>query len=168
MPTTNEDPIYIQLLAERTELLAQLKELNAKLEAAKFGKRSGIRASIRNIEQQLRQNSHNINTYQRVDVRDDNRSGKNEIDAILAAQGIDARSSRFNAVGSSVSSGLSSVASAVGSIYGGQFGKFGTGVADQIAASKGTTTPTAENNKNLIYLGIGAVVLLLVIMMKKK
>lgn len=163
MPTS-EDILYQQLLDERKELLAYAKELDKQLAAASFGKRGPIRKAKRDNEQALRRNGRDIAKYQRFDIRDT----KAETDSILADQGIDARSARFSAVGSSVSSGLSSIASAVGTVYGGQFGKFGTGVADQIAATKGTITPTAQNNKNLIYLGIGAVVLLLVIMMKKK
>jgi hypothetical protein len=163
MPTS-EDFLYQQLLSERTALQAQLKDLNEQLSKAKFGHRMGIKSSIRNVEQQLARNSRDLATYQRIDVRDT----KAENDGILAAQGIDARAARFDAVGSSVSSGLSSIASTVATVYGGKYGKFGMGKAEQIAAEKGTVTQSSKNNQNLIYLGAAAVVIVLIMLMKKK
>lgn len=156
------------LLKERESLTAQLVDLQNQARNAKGFHRIQLNHLVNQMQQSLRQNANQIQAAQRIDVRDTNAEGKAEADRILAEKGIDARANRFNAVGSSVSSGLSSISSAVGQIYGGKFGVFGQGKADQIAAAKGTITPTAQNNKNMIYLGICAVVLLLVIMMKKK
>jgi len=144
------------LMAERAELSKRHAAASAEFQAAKFGKRHKFRKLMHELEQQLRRLDKAIN------------------DANLSNQGIDAKGARIDSIGKATSDTIGSVAGVIGKVYGGKFGKFGEGAADiakenRILATGGQ--PTAKDffseNKNIILIGVAALIGLVLLMKKK-
>jgi hypothetical protein len=149
-------------------LQSELVRLNGELSRAKWGKRGGIKKSIKNLEQQISKRT-----------KDRRLTQENLSEAMLAVAGIDQDSGKAGAIGGSIASGLTSVASIVGSVMGAP----NSPNVSQLAGAQQLPEQTRELNiqkglfdkreeekpkqNNMLYIIIGAVALLF-LMMKKK
>lgn len=164
-------PLLNDLLKTRAEYTAQLTDLNKKLSEAKFGKRGGIRASIRNVEQQIKRIDKAIDK-ERNDLL---RYEKIQNQEILANQGIDSRSNMLQGVGGIVQSGANLAGSLMGS---GGLGAIGVqkqitkGTVAQADASvkiqEAKTGGLLGTSKNVTYGVIAVAVVIILLMFKKK
>lgn len=157
------------ITADLATLQSELIRLNDELAHAKPFKRGGLRKAITNLEQQIKKRTS-----------DRNKTQENISEALLAVKGIDQDTGKAGAVGGAVSSGLQSVASVVGSIMGAP-GKTDVGgltesnksmeipvKQDETKGLFGKKEEPKQDNKNMIYIIIGAVALVVLMMFKKK
>lgn len=150
---------YNAKLKQVDMLQAELVKLNASLATSRAGKRGGIRQAIKNIEQQL---SKAI-----IDMR---KTQENLTEQTLALQGIDQDSNKLEGV-SNIVGGIAQTAGAI----------MGAGGLSGIVGSKQETeqvrvqevgkveqekVKAKAGSSNIMYLVIGAVVLMM--LMKKK
>lgn len=170
----NSQTVYGQLSAEidrlskRNEsLYPKLDTLNAELVQIPFRKQDKIRQKknqINAVESEIKANERRIgqltDDQKRLQIVDE----RNETKQTAYANGIDPNAAWANAT----ASGLGSVASVVGSLS-------GAGVFSGMGGNKkpsGETPPPPPSektpSKTPMYLGIGAAVLVLLMMMKKK
>ena len=115
-------------IEERKELQDQSLELSEKLSKAKFGKRGVLRRTLRKIKRSLRRMDRQIRGIQN-EMR---KEGKNDVQEVLAMQGIDGRSNQ-----------ISGIASAIGNVAQGITGAMGGGVMGAVGGGK---NPLSDNS----------------------
>lgn len=148
---------YNQQLKQRDLFQVELVKLNGELSRAKWGKRGGIRAAIRNLEQQIRKLA--------VDMR---RTQENITEQTLALQGIDQDSGKFQGAANI----MGSVAQTAGAIMGAGGLSAMQGAKQETEQTQITTegnvqiAQTQGKSNMMLYLIGGAVALFF--LMKKK
>ena len=123
----------------------------------------------------LSKNTENFSTKNidwKVIQNEMRKEGKNDVQEILANQGIDGRSNQLNAIASITGEVAKGIGNAMG---GGAVGGLNLGgassdsrIPDTRNFDDGFKNAEQENSKTMMYLGGGAVVLALVYMMSKK
>lgn len=131
-----------QYVEERKELQDQSLEISGKLSKAKFGKRGALRRTLRKLKRSIKRADRQIRRVQN-EMRKEN---KNDVQEILANQGIDGKSNQLNAIASITGE----VAKGVGAAMGG-------GAIPSLSSIGGTNTPTTRtitdketNNNNMM------------------
>jgi hypothetical protein len=148
-------------VTERKALQAQSLEISDKLSKAKFGKRGALRRTLRKLKRSLRRMDRQIRAVQN-EMRKEN---KNDVQEILASQGIDGKSNQLNAIASITGEVAKGVTGAMG---GGMAGVMG-GIAPAVPGNTQRTQRYSEDkNSNMLLYGGGAAALVLIYMMMKK
>lgn len=171
----NTQTVYASLQADidrltkrNEEINVKLDNLNAQLMSIPFGKmdkKRQVKNQINSLEKERSQNSRYIddrmNEQKRLQIVDE----RNETKQTAYQNGIDPNAAWANAT----ASGLGSVASVVGSLSGaGVFSGIG-GKKPSDNVNNTPPTPTENNTpKTSMYLMIGAAILVLLMIMKKK
>lgn len=152
-----------QYIEERTELQNQSLELSDRLSKAKFGKRGPIRRTLRKIKRSIRRADRQIRGIQN-EMR---KEGKNDVQEILATQGIDGRSNQIHAVAGAIGEVGKVVTSVVSS-------KNPLSAVGAQATAQGDTrifdnrNAEQEQSKTIMYVGGGLALLGVMYMMMKK
>ena len=157
--------MYMQ---ERKDLQDKSDDYSDRLSKAKFGKRGPIRRVLRKTKRSLRRMDRQIRGVQN-EMR---KEGKNDVQEVLAQQGIDGRSNQINAIGGAVAE-VGKVASMFVAPTGAIGGALG-GLSEGGITAPGSKNPDApirkvkeESNNTMLYVGGGVALLMAYMMMKK-
>lgn len=155
-----------QYIEERTELQNQSLELSDRLSKAKFGKRGPIRRTLRKIKRSIRRADRQIRGIQN-EMR---KEGKNDVQELLATQGIDGRSNQLNAIASITGEVAKGVGNAMGGGALGGLKPSGSPLNNTLPSTKSFDTRNAEQDqsKTMLYVGGGVALLGVIYMMMKK
>lgn len=154
-----------QYVEERKELQDQSLEISGKLSKAKFGKRGALRRTLRKLKRSIKRADRQIRRVQN-EMRKEN---KNDVQEILAHQGIDGKSNQLQAIAKITGEVSQAVTSAMGGPMGAMSGALGGAPGSPGSVNtRSEETVNQTSNKNMMLYGGGAVVLLLLYMMNKK
>lgn len=163
-------PLLDQMLRARDEATKQLSKLNEDLSKAKWGKRSSIKQAIRNIEQELRRIDKSIDKERNDLIRLENK----QTQQILAEKGIDSRANLMGGIADIGQAGAQIAGAIVGA--GGlsavgvekQKTKGAIGVAEQQTAQEEIKTKGSLGMSKNTLMIVGAVLVVLLMLFKKK
>lgn len=144
------------LLAQREQLLKDLKYWQQKLSEEKRGRRADEKKNIRKIEKQIKEVDQKIKEVQKY--------------SYLTAgveQGMDLRSNQINAVAGVVGAVGTAVGTATGGGLLGEFGLYGRGKADIERTKRGQGSAVPVTSSSTMMYVVGGAFLLILLMRKR-